>query len=172
MVTHNPELANKYSTIIITIKERKITSDSDPYDGKIKTDLDSSEAGRKSKKTKMSFLTALTLSLNNLLTKKARTILVAMAGSIGIIGIALISAVSTGFQNYIDKIEEDTLTSYPLALQKESADVSGMLLSLSGGESVETLDNKIRENQMLTSTLGNVSNNDFAMVSAFLNNSL
>ena len=160
MVTHNPELADKYATRIITLKDGKITSDSNPYDGKIKTDLDSSEAGRKSKKTKMSFLTALTLSLNNLLTKKARTILVAMAGSIGIIGIALISAVSTGFQNYIDKIEEDTLTSYPLALQKESADVSGMLLSLSGGESVETLDNKIRENQMLTSTLGNVSNND------------
>ena len=69
---------------------------------------------------KMSFVSALSLSLQNLLTKKARTILVAAAGSIGIIGIALISAVSTGFQNYIDKIEEDTLTSYPLALQKES----------------------------------------------------
>ena len=169
MVTHNPELADKYATRIIKLKDGKITSDSNPYDGKIKTDLDTKEASRKSKKTKMSFLTALTLSLNNLLTKKARTILVAMAGSIGIIGIALISAVSTGFQNYIDKIEEDTLTSYPLALQKESADVSGMLLSLSGGESVETLDNKIRENQMLTSTLGNVSNNDLPSFVDYLN---
>ena len=160
MVTHNPELAKKYATRIITLKDGKITSDSDPYDGKIKTDLDLIEATKKSKKTKMSFLTALALSLNNLMTKKARTILVAMAGSIGIIGIALISAVSTGFQNYIDKIEEDTLTSYPLALQKEAADVSGMLLSLSGGESKEVVDNKIHENQVLTSTLGNVSNND------------
>ncbi len=169
MVTHNPELANKYSTRIITLKDGKITSDSDPYDGKIKTDLDAKEAGRKAKKTKMSFITALSLSLNNLLTKKARTILVAMAGSIGIIGIALISAVSSGFQNYIDKIEEDTLTSYPLALQKESADVSGMLLSLSGGETVETLDNKIHENQMLTSTLGSVSNNDLPSFVDYLN---
>lgn len=169
MVTHNPELANKYSTRIITLKDGKITSDSNPYDGKIKTDLDAKEAGQKAKKTKMSFITALSLSLNNLLTKKARTILVAMAGSIGIIGIALISAVSSGFQNYIDKIEEDTLTSYPLALQKESADVSGMLLSLSGGETVETLDNKIRENQMLTATLGSVSNNDLPSFVDYLN---
>ena len=160
MVTHNPELADKYATRIITLKDGKITSDSNPYDGKVKTDLDTKEAGRKSKKTKMSFLTALSLSLNNLLTKKARTILVAMAGSIGIIGIALISAVSTGFQNYIDKIEEDTLTSYPLALQKESADISGMLLSLSGGASTATNDGKLHENQILTSTLGSVSNND------------
>ena len=160
MVTHNPELANKYATRIITLKDGKITSDSDPYDGKIKTDLDLIEATKKSKKTKMSFLTALSLSLNNLLTKKARTILVAMAGSIGIIGIALISAVSTGFQNYIDKIEEETLTSYPLALQKEAADISGMLLSLSGGESTGATDGKLHESQVLTSTLGNVSNND------------
>ena len=160
MVTHNPDLAHKYATRIITLKDGKITSDSDPYDGKIKTDLDAKEAGRKSKKTKMSFFTAMSLSFNNLLTKKTRTILVAMAGSIGIIGIALISAVSTGFQNYIDKIEEDTLTSYPLVLQEEAADISGMLLSLSGGESVETNDNKLHENQVLTSTLGSVSNND------------
>lgn len=160
MVTHNPELANKYATRIITLKDGKITSDSDPYDGKIKTDLELAESESKSRKTKMSFFTAFGLSLKNLLTKKARTILVAVAGSIGIIGIALISAVSTGFQNYIDKIEEDTLTSYPLALQKEAADVSGILLSLSGNETAEQIDGKIRENQILTSTLGTVSNND------------
>ncbi len=160
MVTHNPELAEKYATRTITLKDGKITSDSNPYDGKTKTSLDDKQAGKRSKKTKMSYFTALSLSFNNLLTKKARTILVALAGSIGIIGIALISAVSTGFQNYIDKIEEDTLTSYPLILQKESADISGMLLSLSGDESAEEIEGKIRENQMLTSTLGNVSNND------------
>ena len=160
MVTHNPELAEDYATRIMTLKDGKITSDSDPYDGKIKTDMNLMDSKKKSKKTRMSFLTALSLSLKNLMTKKARTILVAIAGSIGIIGIALISAVSTGFQNYIDKIEEDTLTSYPLALMKESADVTGILLSLTGNESADVIDGKVRENQILTSTLGNVSNND------------
>ncbi len=160
MVTHNPELADRYANRIITLKDGKITSDSKPYDGKIKTDLDLADSKSKSKKTKMSFLTAAGLSLKNLLTKKTRTILVAIAGSIGIIGIALISAVSTGFQNYIDKIEEDTLTSYPLALQKEAADISGMLLNISNDNNLEELGDKVRESQVLTSTLGNVSNND------------
>ena len=160
MVTHNPELAEEYATRIITLKDGEITSDSNPYDGKEKTDLDLEKAAKKQKKTKMSFVTALSLSLQNLLTKKARTILVAAAGSIGIIGIALISAVSTGFQNYIDKIEEDTLTSYPLALQKESADLTGILLNLTGGTTNEESDGKLKENQILTSTLGTVSNND------------
>ena len=166
MVTHNPELADKFATRIITLKDGKITSDSNPYDGKTKTDLDLIESESKSKKTKMSFFTAASLSFKNLLTKKARTILVAIAGSIGIIGIALISAVSTGFQNYIDKIEEDTLSSYPLALQKESADVSGILLSLAGQAETDVDEGKIVENQILTSTLGTVSNNDLP---SFLN---
>ena len=170
MVTHNPELEDKYATRIVTLKDGKITSDSDPYDGKIKTDLDLADSAVKSKKTKMSFITAAGLSLRNLLTKKARTILVAIAGSIGIIGIALISAVSTGFQNYIDKIEEDTLTSYPLALMKESADVTGILLSLSGDTSAEYVDNVVRENQIITSTLGNVSNNDLKSFAEYLEN--
>ncbi len=170
MVTHNPELADKYATRIVTLKDGKITSDSDPYDGKIKTDLDLADSAVKSKKTKMSFITAAGLSLRNLLTKKARTILVAIAGSIGIIGIALVSAVSTGFQNYIDKIEEDTLTSYPLALMKESADVTGILLSLSGDTSAEYVDNVVHENQIITSTLGNVSNNDLKSFAEYLKN--
>ncbi|MBR3230587.1 ATP-binding cassette domain-containing protein [Candidatus Saccharibacteria bacterium] len=168
MVTHNPELADAYATRIITLKDGKITSDSHPYDGKIKTDLALIEAEKKSKKTKMSFATALTLSLKNLLTKKARTILVALAGSIGIIGIALISAVSTGFQNYIDKIEEDTLTSYPLALMKESADVTGILLSLTGETGEAKTDGKVTENQVITSTLGSVSNNDLPSFAEYL----
>ncbi len=160
MVTHNPELADAYATRIITLKDGKITSDSDPYDGGDETNLDTEKAARKSKKTKMSHATALSLSLKNLLTKKWRTILVAAAGSIGIIGIALISAVSTGFQNYIDKIEEDTLTSYPLRLQKESADLTGILLSLTGNVNAGDDTGKLKENQILTSTLGTVSNND------------
>ena len=116
----------------------------------------------------MSFFTAFGLSMRNLLTKKARTRLVAIAGSIGIIGIALISAVSTGFQNYIDKIEEDTLTSYPLRLQKESADLTGILLSLTGSASTEEGSDKLKENQILTSTLGTVSNNDLPSFAEYL----
>ena len=168
MVTHNPELAKEYATRIITLKDGVITSDSDPYDGKLRTDLDLVESEKKSKKTKMRFATAFGLSLNNLLTKKARTILVAAAGSIGIIGIALISAVSTGFQNYIDKIEEDTLTSYPLALQKESADMTGILLSLTGSADSDSAEGRLKENQVLTSTLGTVSNNDLPSFAEYL----
>ncbi|MBR2543594.1 ATP-binding cassette domain-containing protein [Candidatus Saccharibacteria bacterium] len=161
MVTHNPELAREFATRTIKIKDGKVTHDSKVYDGKIKTDLDLIEAEKKSKKTRMSFFTAFSLSLKNLLTKKARTILVAVAGSIGIIGIALISAVSTGFQNYIDTIERDTLTSYPLTLMQESTDVTGLLLSMTGeSKNSETVENGVRENQVITSMLGNVTTND------------
>ncbi|MBQ6593664.1 ABC transporter ATP-binding protein/permease [Candidatus Saccharibacteria bacterium] len=160
MVTHNPELAKQYATRIITLKDGTITSDSDSYDGKIKTRLDHENARSKTHKTKMSFLTALSLSLKNLLTKKGRTTLVAFAGSIGIIGIALILAVSTGFQAYIDSIENDTLTSYPLAIRREAADVTSVLLNnaLNSGGGGE--DGKVHENQVLASALGNVTNND------------
>ena len=169
MVTHNPELARKYATRIITLKDGEITSDSNIYDGKRKTNLDEEASARKQHKTKMSFFTALSLSLNNLLTKKARTVLVSIAGSIGIIGIALILAVSTGFQAYIDKIEQDTLTSYPLALQKESTNITGMLLSLTGS-GTKYNDGKLHENQVLTSTLGNVTQNDLKSFMAYYQN--
>ena len=168
MVTHNPELADIYATRIITLKDGTVTSDSGPYDSTAKPASGADNAKHKGRRTKMSFMTALTLSLQNLLTKKARTVLVAVAGSIGIIGIALISAVSTGFQNYIDKIEEDTLTSYPLSLQKESADLTGILLSLTGGGSSEQENGKLKENQILTSTLGTVSNNDLPSFAEYL----
>ena len=160
MVTHNPELARKYATRIITLKDGEITSDSNIYDGRRKTDLDEGASARKQHKTKMSFFTALSLSLNNLLTKKARTILVAVAGSIGIIGIALILAVSTGFQAYIDKIEQDTLTSYPLTLQKESSNIAGILLSLTGGGEPMPDDGKLHEDPIMSSALSNVTKND------------
>ncbi len=117
MVTHNPDLAKEYSNRIITLKDGKITSDSNPYKENTKEVVNF-----KNNKTSMSFLTALSLSFNNLMTKKGRTILVAFAGSIGIIGIALILAVSTGFQNYVDSIQEETLTSYPLTITEESTD--------------------------------------------------
>ncbi|MDO5480181.1 MAG: ABC transporter ATP-binding protein/permease [Candidatus Saccharibacteria bacterium] len=170
MVTHNPELAKKYATRIITLKDGEITSDSNIYDGKIKTILNEDAAAKKQHKTKMSFFTALGLSLNNLLTKKGRTILVAFAGSIGIIGIALIMAVSTGFQSYIDKIERDTLTSYPLALMKESSNIAGVLLSLTGSGEPLPDDGKLHEDPIMSSALGNVTKNDLKSFRSYLDN--
>ena len=168
MVTHNPELAEKYSSRIINIKDGKIVSDSDPYDGKINTKEQDSIASNKSKKTKMSFLTALSLSFNNLMTKKARTILVSVAGSIGIIGIALILAVSTGFQNYVDSIQEDTLTSYPLTIQQESADITSALLSLRSAGNDKGNSNEVKEQQTITSMLSSVSTNDLKSFKQYL----
>ena len=168
MVTHNPELARKYATRIITLQDGQITSDSNIYDGKKETALDEEAAARKQHKTKMSFFTALSLSLNNLLTKKGRTVLVAFAGSIGIIGIALIMAMSTGFQNYIDKIEHDTLTSYPLALMKESTNIAGVLLSLTGSGEPMPDDGKLHEDPIMSSALGSVTKNDLKSFRSYL----
>ena len=122
MVTHNPELAEKYSTRIIKLLDGKVTDDSKPYDG-----IEEKNKQAKAGKTNMSFLTALSLSLNNLLTKKGRTILTAFAGSIGIIGIALILSLSSGMQNYINQVEEDTLSSYPITLQETTMDTGELL---------------------------------------------
>ena len=127
MVTHNRELAEEYSTRIIKLKDGKVIDDSNPYNGEEDTKLALEETKKKTKKTSMSFLTALSLSLNNLMTKKGRTILTAFAGSIGIIGIALILSLSHGINLFIQKTEEDTLSAYPLTIQKESVDMSSML---------------------------------------------
>ena len=125
MVTHNPELAEQYSTRIVRLLDGEVVSDSMPYtptaEDTAKIDLSPV------KKPGMSFKTALSLSLNNLMTKKGRTILTAFAGSIGIIGIALILSLSSGMQNYIDKMEEDTLTSYPITIQQATMDMSSMM---------------------------------------------
>lgn len=168
MVTHNPELAKEYATRIINLKDGEIVSDSNVYDGKLKTLLNEEAAAKKQHKTKMSFFTALSLSLNNLLTKKGRTILVAFAGSIGIIGIALIMAVSTGFQGYIDSIERDTLTSYPLALMKESSNIAGVLLSLTSNGDGLPQDGKLHEDPIMSSALGNVTKNDLPAFRKYL----
>lgn len=165
MVTHNPDLAEKYSNRIITLKDGKITSDSNPYKNKLKE-----ESSFKDKKTSMSFLTALSLSFNNLMTKKGRTVLVSFAGSIGIIGIALILAVSTGFQNYVDSIQEDTLTSYPLTIMEESTDIAGMLLSMRSNNNVDSKDTVVTEEQYLTSMLSNVSANDLRSFKNYIEN--
>ena len=164
MVTHNPELAKEYSSRIINIKDGKIISDTNPYNGKEQEEKEKN----KTKKTKMSFLTALSLSFNNLMTKKARTILVSVAGSIGIIGIALILAVSTGFQNYVDSIQEETLTSYPLIISKEQADITSTLLSMREGKDKRSGNNKVKEQQYITNMLSNISTNDLKSLKKYL----
>lgn len=130
MVTHNPELAEKYATRIVRIKDGQLTSDSDPF---VPEKADAPVEAKK-KRVSMSFLTAVSLSLNNLLTKKGRTLLTAFAGSIGIIGIALILALSTGINEYIDGVQEETLSSYPITIDRESTDSSEMIKIMFGGE--------------------------------------
>lgn len=128
MVTHNPELAEEYSTRIIRLLDGRVVSDTQPFDGQ----EEAVETVQNAKKPSMSYTTALSLSLNNLLTKKTRTILVAIAGSIGIIGIALILSLSTGVQNYISRVEEETLSTYPITITGESMDTSSLLETMMG----------------------------------------
>ncbi len=135
MVTHNPELAQKYSTRIVKLLDGRIISDSNPYVPEVQEDDGKKKKKKKKKRVKkpsMSFFTALSLSFNNLLTKKGRTFMTAFAGSIGIIGIALIMALSSGFQAYISRVEEETLSSYPLAIEEKSVDMGGMISMLTG----------------------------------------
>ena len=123
MVTHNPELAHQYATRIVNLADGKITHDSDPFD----VDTAQRREAKPTRKTSMSFLTALGLSARNLMTKKGRTAMTAFAGSIGIIGIAAILALSNGVNNYIKKVEEDTLSSYPLTISRQDYDLSAMM---------------------------------------------
>lgn len=185
MVTHNPELATQYSTRIIRLLDGIITDDSNPYNGEddniaTKTDEDSltdKKSGKtKKKKTSMSFFTALSLSLNNLMTKKTRTILTAFAGSIGIIGIALILSISNGIQNYIDRVQRDTLSSYPIQLQKESVDVSSMIENMMGNKdkNVDHDKDKIYSNNIMTdmvnSMVAEVNSNNLKAFKSYLEN--
>ena len=166
MVTHNPELAEKYSSRIIKILDGKITDDSNPINtDEVIQNHNTNKIGRAS----MKVLTAFRLSLNNLLTKKGRTILVAFAGSIGIIGIALVQSISNGFQAYVDKIQEDTLTSYPLTIMQESTDITGALLSMATAESNETEDGKIKEEQYISNMLSSLSTNDLKSLNEYIN---
>ena len=169
MVTHNPDLANEYSTRIIELKDGNIIKDSKPVRNTKEKQEDNELTKNKTKKTNMSYFTALGLSFNNLMTKKKRTILVSLAGSIGIIGIALILSLSTGFQNYIDKLQEDTLSSYPLTITNESMDVTSMLLSMTSGEQDnEEESNVIKEQQYITSMLKSISTNDLKSFNRYL----
>ena len=164
MVTHNPDLAQEYSTRIIKLRDGKVIGDSNPYDGKEKVKFHDEEG----KKTSMSFFTALSLSFNNLMTKKGRTILVSFAGSIGIIGIALIMSLSNGFQNYIDDLQEETLSSYPLTITSETADMTSMLLSMVSGDGSDDKSGKVTEKQYITSMFTNIESNDLKSFKGYI----
>lgn len=160
MVTHNPDLATAYSTRIVKLLDGKIIDDSDPVKENIKVDKAKKERTKKrsSKKTSMSFMTALSLSLNNLMTKKGRTILTAFAGSIGIIGIALILSLSSGVQNYISRVEEDTLSSYPLTVEEQSVDTVSMITTLMGEQNNEEHDlDKVYSSNIMTDLINSMT---------------
>ena len=156
MVTHNPDLAEKYSSRIIKILDGKITDDSNPYEKKEEEKED--RTSNKNAKVSMSFFTALSLSLNNLMTKKGRTFLTAFAGSIGIIGIALILSLSSGMQTYINRVEEDTLSSYPITVQEETIDMASMMTSLMGEtEETEPEEGKVYSRNIVNDMLSTIS---------------
>ncbi len=156
MVTHNPDLAKEYSSRIIKILDGKITEDSNP----IKEEENSTGKQKKYGRTSMKFFTAFRLSLNNLMTKKTRTILTSFAGSIGIIGIALILAISNGIQTYIDKVEEDTLSSYPLSIENVSIDMSSMMDTMMGEteDNIEREDGKVYSQDIMNDMISVFSN--------------
>lgn len=167
MVTHNPELAEKYSTRIVDLRDGRVVHDSDPFDPDAEP-----HTAKPSRRTSMSFLTAISLSFNNLMTKKGRTLMTAFAGSIGIIGIALILALANGVNNYIRGIEEDTLSVYPLTIQSQGLDMTAMLgVATEGVEGVEETDTesgKVREIEMMNMMLGSVGANDLAALKRYL----
>lgn len=189
MVTHNPELAKDYSTRIVRLLDGVITDDSDPYTledmeadirakeaAKVKTSEKKIKKSGKKQKTSMSFFTALSLSFNNLMTKKTRTILTAFAGSIGIIGIAMILSISNGIQLYIDRVQRDTLSSYPITLQAESIDISSMVTSMTGNsDSAEHEDkSKIYSNDimgdMINTMIKEVKSNNLSEFKKYIEN--
>ncbi len=155
MVTHNPELAYEYATRIVELKDGHIISDSDPSTS-VKKEVKETNMGKSS----MSFLTALSLSFSNLKTKKARTILTAFAGSIGIIGIALILSLSTGVNDYISDIEEDTLSEYPLMIQSSSFNIAGMMEDTVSSTLAEKSEDEIGVSEMITSMFTKIGTND------------
>ncbi|MDD7775774.1 MAG: ABC transporter ATP-binding protein/permease [Solobacterium sp.] len=176
MVTHNPELAKDYANRIVNLKDGVIIDDTNPYKG-FESDMNpgmnlmGSNLGSNFPPAHMSFLTALSLSFNNLLSKKGRTILTAFAGSIGIIGISLILALSTGFQNYIDKIQDDTMSSYPLTIQSETSNVFTALLQAHvPNDKEEADDGLVHEQLMISSMMDSVGSNDLKSFISYLNN--
>ena len=171
MVTHNPDLAEKYATRTIRLLDGKVISDT----GGGKTDsMEKPEPGERKQKTSMSFRTALGLSLNNLLTKKGRTLLTAFAGSIGIIGIALIMSLSNGVNNYIDRVQRDTLSSYPIEIDLQTVDMSDTMASLMDirKDAREHEDGKVysgsRMTQLMSAWMSGIATNDLKSLKAFI----
>ena len=179
MVTHNPELAEQYATRIVKVADGTIRDDSDPFNP---TPADMRQSKKKVKRTSMSFLTALSLSWNNLLTKKGRTLMTAFAGSIGIIGIAAILALANGVNNYIANVEEETLSQYPLSIEDQGFDMSSMMASSMGGaatsddsdgggdDSQASDDKPVHESKMVTSMFSSIGSNDLASLKDYLDN--
>lgn len=166
MVTHNPELAEKYATRIVNLKDGKIRSDTNPY--VIKDKKDKKPKHENMGKTSMSFLTSLFLSFNNLKTKKGRTFLTSFAGSIGIIGIALILSLSNGVNTYIKSVEEDTLSEYPIQIQSTGMDISSMLISDNDDTKEKEKKDNINVSKRIVNMFSKIGSNDLASLKQYL----
>ena len=171
MVTHNPDIAKDYSSRIIKLKDGKVVDDSNPFD----ITKEKEKESEKDSKTSMSFITALSLSLNNLLTKKGRTILTAFAGSIGIIGIALILSLSSGVKTYIDNIQKETMLSYPIQIEAESVDFSSIFqagMEREEGKEIKHKKDAIYSNnssvEMVSSVADSISKNNLTDFKKYL----
>ena len=172
MVTHNPELAEDYATRIVTLTDGVIRSDTDPYEP---TAEDMRVSEKPARSTKMSFLTALSLSFKNLMTKKGRTLMTAFAGSIGIIGIAAILSLANGVNNYIKSVEEETLSEYPLQIQSTGFDMTSMMLGAATGAGGNTGEaegdgdqDKVGVTEMVTNMFSSIGSNDLASLKEYL----
>lgn len=165
MVTHNPELAQLYATRIVTVKDGKILSDTDPFE--VDTEQMAPPVHKNMGKSSMSFFTALSLSFQNLKTKKARTLLTSFAGSIGIIGIALILSISNGVDEYITDMEEETLSEYPLQIQSTGVDLTSMMMGAATAQS-EKKDGEVGVAQMVTNMFSKMNSNDLESLKTYL----
>ena len=178
MVTHNPELAEQYATRIVTLADGVIRNDTRPFDPA--TENEPRREAKQARRTSMSFLTALSLSFKNLLTKKGRTLMTAFAGSIGIIGIAAILSLANGVNNYIANVEENTLSEYPLQIQDQGFDMTSMMGlgadgsgdstdASSGSQSFDGGDSSkpVHESKMIANTFDSIGSNDLASLKEY-----
>ena len=165
MVTHNPELAQLYATRIVTVKDGRLLSDTDPF--VIDSESMAPPVHKNMGKSSMSFFTALSLSFQNLKTKKARTLLTSFAGSIGIIGIALILSISNGVDKYITNMEEETLSEYPLQIQSTGVDLTSMMMGAATAQSGKK-DGEVGVAQMVTNMFSKMNSNDLESLKAYL----
>ena len=165
MVTHNPELAQLYATRIVTVKDGRILSDTDPF--VIDSESMAPPVHKNMGKSSMSFFTALSLSFQNLKTKKARTLLTSFAGSIGIIGIALILSISNGVDKYITNMEEETLSEYPLQIQSTGVDLTSMMMGAATAQSGKK-DGEVGVAQMVTNMFSKMNSNDLESLKVYL----